>query len=179
MKWIFDMAWRNIQRNRRRTVLAASSIALAVMMMTFLGGMLAGILDNMVRNLTRADMGHVRIVSQGFVSRSRFMPIDELVPDPGAVMDRIRTIPDLPGGLVTVTDRILFGTLLSNGPGTKAAVGFAGDAKAEAGLMDLDKAIVSGVYPSGSGQTILGKKLADDLGYSVGDSVLEIGRAHV
>ncbi len=109
MNWIIDMARRNIKRNKRRTILAASSIALAVMLMTFLGGLVSGILDNMVRNLTRSDMGHVRIVTQGFVSRSRFMPVDELVPDPDAVMAAIRAIPDLPGTLVTTTDRIMFG----------------------------------------------------------------------
>ncbi len=174
MNWILDMARRNIRRNRRRTILAATSIALAVMLMTFLGGMLAGILDNMVRNLTRSDMGHVRVVSSGFVSRSRFMPVDELVPDPEAVMAAIEAIPDLPGTLVTVTDRLMFGTLLSNGPSTKAAVGFAGNAAKEAGLMDLDRSIVEGRYLAGSGETILGRKLAGDLGFKVGGSVLVV-----
>jgi putative ABC transport system permease protein len=174
MNWILDMARRNIRRNKRRTILAASSIALAVMLMTFLGGMIAGILDNMVRNLTRSDMGHVRIVTPGFESRSRFMPVDELVPDPDAVMAAIRAIPELPGMLVTVTDRIMFGTLLSNGPSTKAAVGFAGDAVAEAGLMDLDRSIVEGRYLSGPGETILGKKLAADLGFELGGTMLVV-----
>ena len=174
MNWILDMARRNIRRNKRRTILAASSIALAVMLMTFLGGMIAGILDNMVRNLTRSDMGHVRVVTSGFESRARFMPVDELVPDPDAVMAAIRAIPELPGTLVTVTDRIMFGTLLSNGPSTKAAVGFAGDAAAEAGLMDLDRAIVEGRYLSGPGETILGKKLAADLGFDVGQTILVV-----
>jgi len=174
MNWILDMAWRNIQRNKRRTILAATSIALAVMMMTFLGGLMSGILDNMVRNLTRSDMGHVRIVSSGFVARSRFMPVDELVPDPDAVIAAIEAIPDLPGKLVTVTDRIMFGTLLSNGPNTKAAVGFAGDAAKEKGLMDLDRSIVEGRYITGPGETILGRKLAADLGFKVGASMLVV-----
>ncbi|OHD24720.1 MAG: hypothetical protein A2Y38_05820 [Spirochaetes bacterium GWB1_59_5] len=174
MNWILDMARRNIKRNKRRTILAASSIALAVMLMTFLGGLVGGILDNMVRNLTRSDMGHVRIVTSGFVSRSRFMPVDELVPDPDAVMAAIKAIPDLPGRLIVTTDRIMFGTLLSNGPKTKAAVGFAGDAAKEAGLMDLDRSIVEGRYISGPGETILGQKLAHDLGFKVGGSMLVV-----
>lgn len=174
MNWILDMARRNIKRNKRRTVLAASSIALAVMMMTFLGGLISGILDNMVRNLTRSDMGHVRVITSGFESRSRFMPVDELVADPEAVMAAIRAIPDMPGELVMVTDRIMFGTLLSNGPSTKAAVGFAGDASAEADLMDLDRSIVEGRYIGGPGETILGTKLAHDLGFDVGESMLVV-----
>jgi putative ABC transport system permease protein len=102
------------------------------------------------------------------------MPVDELVPDPDAVMAAIEGIPDLPGKLVTVTERLMFGTLLSNGPSTKAAVGFAGDAAREAGLMDLDRSIVEGRYISGSGETILGRKLAGDLGFKVGGSMLVV-----
>lgn len=174
MNWILDMARRNIRRNKRRTVLAATSIALAVMLMTFLGGFVSGILDNMVRNLTRSDMGHVRVITSGFESRERFMPVDELIPNPDEVMAAIQAIPDLPGTLVTVTDRVVFGTLLSNGPNTKAAVGFAGDPDKEKGLMNLDRSVVEGRYLAGPGETILGKKLADDLGFKVGGSMLVV-----
>ncbi len=171
MNWILGMALRNIKRNKRRTALAVSSIALSVMLMTFLGGFVAGILDNMVRNLTRSETGHVRVVTKGFEARSRFMPVDELVPDPEAVIAAIEGIPELKGRLSVISQRLLFGTLLSNGPNTKAAMGFSGDPEKEKSLLNLDRSIVEGRYLSGPGEAILGKKLADALGFKVGDSV--------
>lgn len=171
MNWIMDMALRNIRRNTRRTVLAAASIALSVMLMTFLAGFVAGVLDNMVKNLTKNETGHVRVIATGYYQRERFRPIDELVPDPDAVMRAIEGIEKLPGGLATATDRIMFGTLLSNGPNTKAAVGFAGDAAKEAQLFDLDRSLTDGRYIDGPGQVIIGAGLADDLGFGVGDTV--------
>jgi putative ABC transport system permease protein len=171
MNWILGMALRNIKRNRRRTALAVSSIALSVMLMTFLGGFVSGILDNMVRNLTRSETGHVRVITQGFEARSRFMPVDELVPDPEAVAAAIEGIPELEGRLNVVSQRLLFGTLLSNGPKTKAAMGFSGDPEKEKSLLNLDRSIVEGRYLSGPGELILGSKLADALGFGIGDTV--------
>ncbi len=171
MNWILGMGLRNIKRNKRRTALAVSSIALSVMLMTFLSGFMSGILDNMVRNLTRSETGHVRVVTKGFEARSRFMPVDELVPDPEAVTAAIEGIPELKGRLSVVSQRLLFGTLLSNGPNTKAAMGFSGDPEKEKSLLNLDRSIVEGRYLSGPGEAILGKKLADALGFGIGDTV--------
>lgn len=171
MKWILDMALRNLKRNKRRTILAVSSIALSVMLITFMGGFVGGVLENMVKNLTKNETGHVRIVAKGFEERSRFMPVDELVMEPAAIMAAIETIPELQGKLLVTSERILFGTLLSNGPNTKAVMGFSGDPEKEKSLLNLDRSIVEGRYLSGSGEAILGWKLAEDLGFAIGDDL--------
>lgn len=171
MKWILDMALRNLKRNKRRTILAVSSIALSVMLITFMGGFMAGVLENMVKNLTKNETGHVRIVAKGFEERARFMPVDELIMEPKAIMAAIEAIPELQGKLLVTSERILFGTLLSNGPNTKAVMGFAGDPEKEKGLLNLDRSIVEGRYLSGSGEAILGWKLAEDLGFTIGDDL--------
>lgn len=169
MNWVVDMALRNIKRNKRRTVLAAASIALSVMLMTFLGGFVNGILDNMVRNLTRSETGHVRVVTRGYEARSRFMPVDELVPDPEAVLAAIADIPELKGQVTVASERLVFGTLLSNGPSTKVAMGLAGDPENEKSLLNLDRSIAAGRYLSAPGEAILGERLAADLGFKPGD----------
>lgn len=169
MNWVVDMALRNVKRNKRRTILAVSSIALSVMLMTFLGGLVNGVLDNMVRNLTRSETGHVRVVTRGFESRSRFMPVDELVPDPGAVLAAIADVPELKGKVAVASERLVFGTLLSNGPNTKAAMGLAGDPENERSLLNLDRSIAAGRYLAAPGEAILGERLAADLGFKPGD----------
>ncbi|OHD80097.1 MAG: hypothetical protein A3J97_09535 [Spirochaetes bacterium RIFOXYC1_FULL_54_7] len=169
MKWILDMALRNLKRNKRRTILAVSSIALSVMLITFMGGFVGGVLENMVKNLTKNETGHVRIVAKGFEERTRFMPVDELISEPEAIMAAIEAIPGLQGKMLVTSERILFGTLLSNGPNTKAVMGFSGDPEKEKGLLNLDRSIVEGRYLSGRGEAIIGSKLAEDLGFKIGD----------
>jgi len=169
MDWIMSMALRNLRRNKRRTALAAVSVGLSVALMTFMSGYVNGFLMNMVKNITKNETGHIRITTVGFESRARFMPVDEYVPDPGAVVAALRASPELAGKLETAAERILFGTLLSDGPNTKAAFGFAGDRETERGLLGLDRSIVEGAYLSGRGEVLLGQTLAADLGLSLGD----------
>jgi putative ABC transport system permease protein len=171
MNWLFGMAWRNIRRNRRRTFLAATSIALAVMLTTWLQGFTQGIIGNMVKNLTRNETGHVLITTRGYAERSRFLPLDELLPDPEGVMRTVREIPGLEGQVVLTAGRITFGTLLTNGPRSVSALGIAGDPETEKSLLNLDRGIVEGRYLAGTGEVILGHKAAADLGLGVGDSL--------
>jgi len=171
MKWIFDMAMRNLRRNKRRTVLAVTSIALSVTLMTFMGGFTQGVLNNMVKNITKNETGHIRITTKGFEDRSRFMPVDELIANPAEIIAAIKASADLSESVETIAERILFGTLLSNGPNAKAAFGFAGDPETEKGLLNLNRSIAEGSYLSGSGETIIGKKLAADLDLKVGGSL--------
>lgn len=171
MTWLVKMAWLNIRRNRRRTVLAAASIGLAVMLTTYLQGFTQGILDNMVKNLTRNETGHVLITTRGYADRERFMPLDEMLPEPENTVSLIRDIPGLKGEVEIVAERITFGTLLTNGPRSVSALGIAGDPETERSLLNLDRGIVEGRYLAGPGEVILGKKAAEDLGLGVGKSL--------
>ncbi|GAB1481764.1 ABC transporter permease [Treponema sp.] len=171
MKWLFDMALRNLFRNKRRTILAVSSMLLAVMLMTFLGGIMGGMLNNFVDNITRNDSGHVRITSVDFDQRQRFMPVDANIIDSKAVVAAIQGIPELEGKISLIQERILFGNLLGNGNANKTTLAYAGDPEKERLLLRLDRSITEGRYIAGSGETILGKKLADDLKLKLGDEL--------
>ena len=171
MNWIFDLALRNIQRNRRRTLLAVISIALSVALTTFLNGFTSGVLQNMVKNITKNESGHIRIATEGFVQRSRFMPLDELVSDPEQLIQAIRAIPEAEKEIAFIAPRIAFGTLLSNGPKTIAAYGIAGDSTTETEVLNMNRSIVQGRYLEKKGEIILGERAAASLGLSVGDRI--------
>jgi len=171
MNWIFDLALRNIQRNRRRTLLAVISIALSVALTTFLNGFTSGVLQNMVKNITKNESGHIRIATEGFVKRSRFMPLDELVSDPEQLIQAIRSIPEVKKEISVIAPRIAFGTLLSNGPKTISAYGIAGDSKTETEVLNMNRSIVQGRYLEKQGEIILGKEAAASLGLTVGDRI--------
>jgi putative ABC transport system permease protein len=171
MNWIFDLALRNIQRNRRRTLLAVISIALSVALTTFLNGFTSGVLRNMVKNITKNESGHIRIATEGFVQRSRFMPLDELVADPEQLIQEIMAIPEVNKEIAVIAPRIAFGTLLSNGPKTIAAYGVAGDSTTETQVLNMNRSIVQGRYLEKKGEIILGERAAASLGLSVGDRI--------
>ena len=55
------IAWRNLWRNRRRTLLAVSAIALGQMTVVFVNCLMAGMMDQVVRTVVGPLVGHVEI----------------------------------------------------------------------------------------------------------------------
>ena len=76
---ILTMAIRNLGRNKRRTMLAASSVAIAIMLVVVLNGMIGGFLGSIVKNYTKNDVGHVNIVTDDYRARERFSPVSAAI----------------------------------------------------------------------------------------------------
>ena len=66
------LAWRNLRRNRLRTVLTASGIGFAVLLVSFAMSLQSGSYDVMRESATEFFVGHGQISSQQFVERERF-----------------------------------------------------------------------------------------------------------
>lgn len=167
---IVTMALRNLGRNRRRTMLAMTSVAISIMLIVFMNGMVGGFLGSIVKNYTKNDVGHINIVTNDYRGRERFAPVNAAIPDSGSVIDALEGTPGLKGA--TFEERIRFGVLLSAGANTKAALGIAGDPVKERALLMLDRGVLpGGRYIEAPGETIMGESLAHDLGMSVGDEL--------
>jgi putative ABC transport system permease protein len=168
---LYTMAIRNLGRNRRRTLLTALSVFIAMMMVMFLNGMVGGLMGNVIKNFTKNDVGHVSITTLQYRKRERFLPVSEYMRDADRVAAAIRATPGLEVRVTTVAERIRFGVLLSSGANTKSALGFAGDSEVERGLLMLDRSVRTGAYLARPGDAIIGKGIAKDLGLKVGDTL--------
>mgnify|MGYP001829138034 CR=1 FL=1 len=63
-----QLSWRNIWRNRRRTAVILTAIIIGVCSMIFLGGLMRGVADQMVRNGIATLTGHIQIHKKGYRS---------------------------------------------------------------------------------------------------------------
>ncbi len=170
---VLGMAVRNLGRNRRRTFLAVLSVLIAITLVVFMDGLIGGFMDSMARNFTKNETGHVSVTTSEYRARERFMPASVAMPDSDAAEKAIRSTPGLEGRIVLVAPRALFGVVLSSASATKAARGIGGDPDGEKHLLMLNRALLPGsayLDPRG-GTTILGAKLAEDLGLKVGDTL--------
>ncbi len=176
MLYFIKLALRNIFRNRRRSLLAVLSVLLALALMTFMEGMLNGMLGSITLNSVKTDSGHVQITTQAFRDRVRFMPVDANIADPESVVRAIQADPTV-GPMIDLTAmRLKFGTILTYGGRNKTALGIGGDPETEKKLLMLDRSIVKGAYPSGPREIAVGADLAADLGVDEG-SVLKVQSA--
>lgn len=170
--YTLNMAFRNIGRNKRRSLLAAFSVFIAILSVVFADGFISGILDSVARNITRTQTGHVSIETEEYRSRERFMPAQAALRDADTIVKSIEENPVLKGRLGLVAPRVQFGVILSSDTGTKTALGIGGDPEKEKRLLMLDTAILpGGKYLEHGGEAIIGWKLASDLGLGVGDKL--------
>ncbi len=165
------MALRNLGRNKRRTILTALSMTIAMMAVMFLNGLVDGLMDNLVRNALKTDIGHVNVATAAYRDREKFMPVHEYIHDSPRAAEAIRQAQGLDGKVLIVEERIRFGVLLSSGPNSKAALCVAGDPETETRLLMLDRNIKEGRYLSARGEALIGTGIAKDLGLKVGDSL--------
>ncbi len=168
------MGLRNLRRNRRRSLLAFLSVGLSVMLCVVLQGFLGGFLGSMVKNYTKNETGHIRITTEGFVSRAEFFPVDENIPDPASIERKLIGDRAVNDEIALMTERISFGVLLENEGLNKNAMALAGDPTTEKQLLYLQRSIrPGGRYIEASGETIVGDKLAADLHLDAG-SLLKV-----
>jgi ABC-type lipoprotein release transport system permease subunit len=66
---LFRMAWRNVWRNSRRSLVTIAAMALALWTELLYGGLISGMLGDMASDITQLEMGDVQITSPGWQSR--------------------------------------------------------------------------------------------------------------
>lgn len=62
----FQLGWRNIWRNRRRTLVILTAVVIGVWSMIFLGALMRGIAEQFVRNGIATLTGHIQVHQQGY-----------------------------------------------------------------------------------------------------------------
>ena len=63
---LLQLAWRNVWRNKRRTIITVSSIFFAVLLALFMRSMQKGSYENMIRNSVELYSGYIQIHRQGY-----------------------------------------------------------------------------------------------------------------
>ncbi len=176
MIYLIKMAMRNIKRNRRRSLLAVSSVMLSLALVMFLSGMVVGLTRSVVKNSTKNETGHILITTKSFQDKKRFMPVDKYIKNPKVIEDLIMKDAKVGKEIEDFNERILFGILLQYEGRNKPVIAMAGDPEKEKNYLMLNKSIVEGAYltehSKGRGHAILiGKRVADTLKIGVGDTM--------
>ena len=63
---IFKMAWRNVWRNQRRTLVTIAAMSFALFVMILYAGLIEGYLRNMERSVLDLEVGDVQVFAEGY-----------------------------------------------------------------------------------------------------------------
>jgi len=180
MKYILKMAFRNIGRNKRRTILSASAIFIAIMLVVVLRGYIGGLNDSMFDSLTKIETGHIKIENTKYYEKEDMMPLEYTVNGfKGEGYENMLPILKSVKGVKTIVPRIKFGVLLSFGGKSVSVMGIGVDPVEESTITFYDKIMVKGEYlkaDNNAKSIIIGDGLANKLGIKLGGKLTIVSR---
>ena len=160
------IAFRNISRNRRRSLLSITAIAVAALSITGLFSLVEGMRIELATNIQSYSTGEVRI-RHADVDRFEILnPVHLTVENATEVM----TILDGVEGVAATVPRVEFPGAIFLDDDTVRAVGVGIDLERERALHDIDARLVSGRFAEpGRNEAVVGTRLARELGLGIGE----------
>ncbi len=174
MTLFVKLAWRNLFRNKRRTLLAGLMIGLGLAAMITTDAITIGTIDNMISSATDTFLGEGQVHRENF--RKTF-EVELTIADGPAIFEKLRNDPLIRQAAPRTA---AFGMLTS--PANVQSVMLYGiDPAFERDLSKIDDLLVSGDYLASADEPkiLLGEKTADLLEVGLGDKVVvTVAQAH-
>lgn len=167
---LFALAWRNLWRQPRRTLLSLASIVLTGSLLVFLLSFQIGVYGQMKESALKLFDGYAQFQPQGYADDP---DIRRTVSDPHGLQTAALTIP----GVEAAAPRVNAFAILSHGERSFGAAVIGVDPTSEPKVSKLAASIRAGHYLSAtdSDAIVLGDTLARDLQLAVGDKVTLLG----
>jgi len=169
MNKYIKIAWRNIFRNKRRTVLVVIMIMFAVSLSLLFEGFLEDMRQGWLKAVIHGETGHIQIMRKGYLESSILSPLDCLISSPKEIEGLLKKDKDVVG----VTKRISFGGLIAVADKTTIFNGIGVDPANEYKIFSLLEGVKIGkrLYPYHRDACVIGCGLAKYLGVGIGDMV--------
>ena len=162
------IAFKNIRRNRRRSLLSGTAIAVATMAITFLFSYIAGFVGDYESNVVRYLTGHVRIRHGEYDENEQLNPLHLSVSDYQQVVEKL----EAEEGVAAVVPRTRFFTAIYRDDRTYNGIGLGVDFQRERQMMNIEDALEQGRLPgSGEREMLLSAGLAAELELEVGEKI--------
>ena len=168
------LAWRNVWRHRRRTLIIVSAMGFGLSLMMMYDGLVDGFNQAIYGNAIKVLGGNIQVHAQGYRESAGQKPLLPLADDT-KVLQAVRAQP----GVVAAARRINTGGLASSREGAFAVGITAIEPEVEQAVNLAGQNVVAGrALTAGDGDAIfIGKGLADAMNVAVGDRISLTGRS--
>ncbi len=161
------LAWRNLWRNKKRTLLMIAIVAVGTWAIVVLWGLVEGFLTTTVNSQKNINTGDLQIHKSGYLEDPSL--------DNALSSDQIKTIEDNLkefGAIEGWAPRMELEGLLSTAYGTSGMQLRGVDPIQELEVTIIDQAVVKGEFIKSIGEILLSQKIAQDLDARVGERVV-------
>ncbi len=167
-----QLAWRNLWRNRKRTVITISAVILAVFLSTMMSSMQEGTYARMIDNMVKFYSGYIQVHHPGYWESKSIN--DTYAPD-SLLNSALKKDKDI----ILAVPRLESFTLISSGDITKGCSLIGIDPKGEDSLTHLSRWVVQGRYLTETDNGLLvAVNIARNMGVSVGDTLILMSQGY-
>lgn len=172
MTTLLKIAWRNVWRHRRKTVLIAAAMGVIMSLLVLFDGVIVGFEQSIYGNAIQLLGGNLQVHAPGFSEKPGQHPLLP-VPDPDALVQAAESHPNT----VTAAKRIVTGGLVTNREGAFSVSIVGVEAEKEARVSPVAENITAGRYLNAKDEDMLviGQGLATAMDISVGDRITMVG----
>ena len=163
---LIKLAWKNIWRNKKRTIIVTLSIFFAVVLSCVMRSMQIGSFDYMIHSLAHMHLGYAQIQNPEFLDNPS---LDNSIKADSSMAGQIRKIKYISGSAY----RLETYALLSNDTLTRISKIIGIDPHNERNITDIRGKIIQGNYlVPGDRDVLIGDDLATKLGLALNDTLV-------
>jgi len=167
MSIFLKMAWRNIRRNLRRTLITLSAITFGLAAMIIFFGFTDGFHAQWVENTVKAYTGHIQIYRSGYRDDPQ---LNRSIADAAEIIKELKTEP----AVDTYAERVEVQGLISTAENSYGVLIRGIDTGEEVKITGIKERIIKGEYlneDKGRG-VLIGHRLAEKLNAEIGDKIV-------
>ena len=160
------LAWRNVWRNRRRSLIIVVSIVVGVASAMVSDGLSIGMIRQMLENQIGSHVSHIQIHATGFHANP---VIQTSIADVSRVENALRGT----AGVRTWSRRVNTFGLLSSAHSSSGGLIIGVEHDREATVTSIRSSLMEGRYLDGSPhEAVIGRRMAEKLGVGLGDKIV-------
>lgn len=168
MNQLFKMAFRDLGRNKRRSILSALAVSIATTLLIFMASVVRGEFRGALQNGIRLQTGHIQVRSASYDENKVSLAWEDLVDNPVQITDQLKTLPQV----VDATPRLIASGIISLGDNSRGVQVLGIDPTAEANQI-FRQGIIAGEFLTSDDRegVLIGKPLAERFKLNTGDRV--------
>jgi putative ABC transport system permease protein len=163
---LIKLAWRNIWRNKRRSLIVLTSVVVGLVAIIISDGLSNGMIGQMLFNQINLNISHIQIHKRGFNGNK---VVKNYITDYKQVDEVLKDDPFIKA----YSKRVFVTGILSSANNSTGVMIYGIDPAEEAKVSIIKNSIIEGAYLTNNKRDIIiGKKLAEKLEVGIGDKVV-------
>jgi len=168
MNQLFKMAFRDLGRNKRRSILSALAVSMATTLLIFMASVVRGEFRGALQNGIRLQTGHLQVRAASYDENKVSLAWEDLIDNPAQVTDELKELPQV----LDATPRLIASGIISLGDHSRGIQVIGIDPAAKANEIFRQGVIAGDFLTSDDREGILiGNPLAERFGLNAGDQV--------